>query len=142
MPLADELFDTSFADQLQHYDHCRSILGQLRVRGGESVEQVLQRLHSEIAVDPGRARQLRAVRFYLQEAIAHRQRRWEARPRGAEDNYRSVLEEIRSARARRAFEKVVLVTFNYDTLLDQAMSAIGGPPLRSMADSCRATRAS
>ena len=121
-PLADQLFDDRprFGEASGVLEYFRPILPLLRHRG---VEQTMQRLQAEAATNPERHSQLTAVRYYLQFilwGISHDWRQEAVRRHGS--NYHTLLDLI--AHYRKAGEAVALVTFNYDTLLEDALSAV------------------
>src|SRR5690349_8813311 len=75
-PLANQLFEDRdlFADQLDRFLQCRPLVPRLRhLEEDVSIEQELERLQMERGEgdrqDITRARQLAAVRFYIQSVI-------------------------------------------------------------------------
>jgi len=122
LPLANELFGSRalFADQMKQFEVLQPILVTLRRAGTEGhVEATLRELMDDTR--PVRTRQLMAVRYYLQMAISECQRLWEIDSKNA-SNYKALLDQIDQFRGN---EEVCLATFNYDTLLEQAMPAVG-----------------
>lgn len=96
----------------------------LRDRGdGIAIERVLQGLQEEAADYPEQHKQLAAVRYYLHVML------WECEARRNENamqgatNQKTLLDQIE--RWRKPDEQVCLVTFNYDTILETALSAVG-----------------
>lgn len=69
-------------------------------------------------------RQMAALRFYIRRIIREVTDQWSKWARGA-TNYRALLDRIESWRVRTS-ERVLLVTFNYDTLLEDAASDVLG----------------
>jgi hypothetical protein len=132
LPLARELFDRreNFNAIIGELDAAQPIIDRLRrhVQVGGQVEQELERLKAD--GDPRRARQLSAIRYYLQAAIDECGRKCLERSAGV-TNYVTLLERIEEWR-RRAGEKVCLVTFNYDQLLDRACEATIGMDTTTM----------
>ena len=63
-------------------------------------------------------RQLRSLRFYIRDVVAACETHWPY-PGGRATNYTLLVEEIRKWQTR-AHERVLYVTFNYDTLPDRA----------------------
>lgn len=118
-PLADELFDDrpSFSDLAQKYARMLPIVPFLRERGGRSVEQTLERLKAESERYPDRVKQLLAVQFYLREVLLRCGSEWKQQSKGV-TNYCTLLAEIAKYQQR-----VLIVTFNYDLLLEDALSA-------------------
>lgn len=125
LPLANQLFDdrkefASIAGQLRRLV---PIIPELRHRSSDkSVEQVLEELRSIDEKDPywpHMQRELMAVRFYLQRAI------WWSETAMVEQsakvsNYSTLIRHIE--RLRRSQDPVALITFNYDTLIERALS--------------------
>lgn len=131
-PLADELFQNrpNFAKIANEYSRMNDIVSELRHRHGKSVEEVLQnfRINSETFEDG--LRQLAAVRYYLRDVLAQCTRGWMGVTMG-ESNYRSLLNKITNH--RKGHEPVLLVTFNYDLLLDSVLESRGFQ-IREMSD--------
>jgi hypothetical protein len=123
-PLGRELFQEreSFLKFIQHFPQCQPVIGQLR-RAGETgdVEQELERIREARNIDPGHYAELNAVRFYLRSAIDAVQQQWQHRHRGA-TNYAALMGKLRQWN-RETGTPVRLVTFNYDTLLENACEA-------------------
>ncbi len=126
-PLADDLFDQRklFGDIISRVHQVQPIIQLLRHRGeGENVEDVLQRLQAEGEKTPERYQQLTAVRYYLSYALWIISDQWHhdiVAPNGG--NYSTLLDYIRHH--RKSDEKVALVTFNYDRLLERALEMMG-----------------
>ncbi len=126
LPLANELFldRPIFSEALRHFPQCHEIIPYLRTpRNNMSVEQVLEQLQGEAQHHPVRQKQLAAVRFYLHLMLWDCVRHWKDLTRNITSNYRSLLDQIE--RWRSVYQRVCLVTFNYDTLLDTAFSQFG-----------------
>ena len=85
---------------------------------------------SEADAYPERRRQLAAVRFYLRNAIARCSNSWNTRGHGV-TNYKTLLDQIRHH--NKDGERVCFVTFNCDTLFEDALRGIG-VRLEEMAD--------
>lgn len=125
-PLANSLFDNrdTFIRALDIFPQCKGIVPSLRdvsIRpGAPSVESTLQRVQEE--ADPRGQQTLAAVRCYLYEAIRTCQAHW-SRLTGGVSNYLTLLRDIE--RTHSPAERVSLVTFNYDTLLEDAMAQRG-----------------
>jgi hypothetical protein len=127
-PLARELFANRplFINTIDFFPQCKTIVPKLRapgvLSGEKSIETLLQEIEEE-ANTYSRARQeLAAVQCYLQRAISDCQTYWRVATRGI-TNYLSLLREIE--RTNKGGEPVCLVTFNYDTLLEDALQHFG-----------------
>lgn len=125
-PLADGLFDDRelFSDVLARFPRCIPIIPLLRHRRppNRPVEQILESFQTEAQDYPERHRQLAAIRYYLQVAINNCENQWNAIA-GGPTNYITLLDKIR--RWRKAVQRVCLVTFNYDRMLETALSTVG-----------------
>ena len=84
---------------------------------------MLQRLQDEAKDYPTRLSQLAAVRYYLQQMLCRCEQQWRHAAQGI-TNYKSLLDTVEQWRQFRD-ESVCLVTFNYDTLLEDALPAVG-----------------
>ena len=125
IPLADQLFENrrEFANVASKLRRLVPILPELRHRSGNrSVEEVLEDLRSIERDHPywaRRQRELAAIRFYFQQVI------WWSEvamvDHGARvSNYATLINCIE--RFRQSEEPVILITFNYDTLIERALS--------------------
>lgn len=124
-PLANDLFDERrlFARTIWELPQLLPILPRLRHRAGNvTVEAVLQDFQAEAGQDPQRYRQLTAVRYYLHDTLWQISGVWQQRINHTGSNYHTLLDQIRHH--RRAEEQVALVTFNYDTLLENALHTV------------------
>jgi hypothetical protein len=124
-PLANELFADRprFIQAMRTFYKCQPIIPYLQqLIPGQTVESVLERLQSEAAERPERARQMAAVKWYLHSMLWDCERQWEEVANGI-TNYKTLLDQIESS--RKYDERVCLVTFNYDTLLDKVMPTVG-----------------
>jgi hypothetical protein len=124
-PLANRLFENrpQFLSTMDSFPECRPLIPRLR-KSGVAVEQELARLLAEASSYPERHRQLAAIRYYLRRALWDCENRWHAVHHGI-TNYVALLDEIERWRVESK-EQVCFVTFNYDTMLEEAM----GPVLR------------
>lgn len=127
-PLAKDLFQNRplFMEAVDAFPQCRSIVPRLRdpavTSGTKSIETLLRQLEIESRTYARGKLELYAVRCYLQKAIFDCQLRWRGVTRGI-TNYLSLLREIE--RVDKNGEPVCLVTFNYDTLLEDALGEFG-----------------
>jgi hypothetical protein len=88
----------------------------------KNVETVLREIQVEAEAYPERHRQLMAVRYYLHTMLWRLGVEWKKQTSGV-TNYKSLLDEI--AFCNKSNDLVCLVTFNYDTLLDDALAELG-----------------
>ena len=82
----------------------------------------MQNLQREAPQHAEKHRQLAAVRFYLHFMLWECESRWAAVAEGV-TNYKTLLDRIE--RYRKGSQPVCLVTFNYDTMLEDALAAFG-----------------
>lgn len=131
-PLARDLFErTDLTMQaMAEFPQCQAIMPDLQnSSNNETVEHVLQGFQDED--HPLRRRQLAAVRFYLQFMISKCQEDWKPVTR-AGTNYQVLLSRLEHIRGPE--EQVCLVTFNYDTMLEEAIWSTLGLPMRDLTD--------
>jgi hypothetical protein len=125
LPLADHLFENrkEFALIASQLRRLIPILPELRHRtAGRPLEEVLEELRSLDVSDPywrRRQRELMAVRFYVQRAIWWSETTMIQNSAGI-SNYSTLIGYIE--RFRRSDDTVILITFNYDTLIERALS--------------------
>jgi hypothetical protein len=123
-PLAAELFlpEGFFAESLRNFPRCHPIVPYLQgIPSDGNIEGTLEKLQNEGAFDPERKRQLAAIRCYLQFVICECEREWNS-VAGGITNYVSLLDQL-----RRTGQSALLVTFNYDRLIENAFASIGHP---------------
>jgi hypothetical protein len=116
-PLASQLFADRghFRNVAKNYPKCLPLIGELEPRSGAglSVEEVLEQYQS---LEDGEAQsQLWAIRYYLRTVITYCQTEWTKTTRGV-SNYSGLFNQA------RRLGRVCFVTFNYDTLLEQALA--------------------
>jgi len=124
-PLANQLFEPRdvFATTMQQVGRILPIVPLLQnLPNGRTVEQVLEQLQAEADDYPERRQQFAAVRYYLHVmlwiCVAH----WNRLAKGV-TNYKALLDQIE--RWRKPDDQVCLVTFNYDTMLEEALPVVG-----------------
>lgn len=123
-PLAAQLFDDRkfFVEAISRFPRCQPIIPYLRKPTNRTVEQVLEELQSEADKYPERHCQLAAIRYYLHFMLWGCQQGWNIVASGV-TNYKTLLDQIEHR--RKPDEPVCLVTFNYDTMLEEALSSRG-----------------
>jgi hypothetical protein len=121
-PLAAELFDERFTDCLRLFPECIPIIPWLRADTGDTIEHKLQKLQEEGKTDAERLRQLAAIRYYIQALISMCDIDWDRVGRGI-TNHAVLLDQLRRVRARFEPEVILLVTFNYDRMIERALAA-------------------
>jgi hypothetical protein len=138
-PLAKDLFANRplFNEALNDFPNCKTVVPRLRdpavISGEISIEALLQEIEAQATTyDRGRL-ELRAIRCYLQQVIGKTTAEW-LTTIGGVTNYLSLLREIE--RIHEGDDPVCLVTFNYDVLLEHALSELG-LPIRQMEDYTR-----
>ncbi|MBI2878931.1 MAG: hypothetical protein HYY19_04325 [Candidatus Rokubacteria bacterium] len=119
-PLADNLFDRRphFDEEMSKFEHVRKIASLLQHRQeNKGVEDVLD----ELAAEPVAARpvQLASVSLYLQSLLWRCQNDWKE-VTGERTNYKTLVDRIE--RWRAVYDLACFVTFNYDTMLEEAFS--------------------
>jgi hypothetical protein len=90
-----------------------------------TVEEYLENLVVKYGTTPRMQQQLMALRFYLHDVIAETTREW-VNAHGVNTNYATLLDWMN--RIRPEGERVLLVTFNYDPMLDQARRSVFDVP--------------
>jgi len=104
-------------------------------KSGVNVEQQLAAFREQAGTFPRRHQELAAICYYLHFALWECQNRWYGRHKGI-TNFATLLAEIE--RWRSALNQTVcLVTFNYDTILEQAMWQVLGIEFNDVAQYIR-----
>lgn len=132
-PLADKLFVghqpyRQFRDKFPQF---LDVVGQLLPRNNWSVEDALQRLVQDAKKNQSRRQQLTAIRFYLQSLLDYLTSQWLNETGGA-TNYGGLIDQIENHRTDP--DPICFVTFNYDTLLESALSSRYGSEFGVTAD--------
>lgn len=118
-PLANQLFDNraAFVAAMGNYADCKPLVNLLR--GDVRVEQKLAKFEEEAKTFPPRRRQLAAIRYYLHEMLWKCEDRWAIEHRDI-TNHATFLDAVERWRFEKR-EKVCVVTFNYDRMIERAM---------------------
>jgi hypothetical protein len=123
-PLANQLFElrSISAEAVQSIPRCLAIIHELRyLTPDTSVEQQLERMREAALNYLEGQRQLVSIRFYLQWIIRRYQSLWNDAIK-SQTTYRALLGQIdRQLKG----EPACFVTFNYDTLLEEAFTSLG-----------------
>lgn len=98
------------------YRQCQPIVPYLAKRTNQTVENVLQELSEEAATNPERPRQLLAVRYYIRDIIRECSTKW-IHEVSCITNHKTLIDQI----LEKETERVLIVTFNYDELLEDAL---------------------
>jgi len=143
LPLAKDLFANRplFNEALNAFPECKTIVPRLRdpavVAGEKPIETLLRAFEAQASKFERGQKELIAIRYYLQRAIAETTTRWLApRLTNGITNHLYLLREIE--RTQPAHEGVCLVTFNYDVLIEHALGELGFP-IGKMDDYTRST---
>jgi hypothetical protein len=122
-PLTNQLFDDrpAFNSAFQLFDKGQPLIAKLRyLTESESLEQVLERVDAESHGYAEGRKQLAAIRYYIQWVISDCEKRWHSVHMGA-TNHKALFNRIEPWRSPRN-ESVCIVTFNYDRLIEEALS--------------------
>src|SRR5947208_9452386 len=90
-PLANQLFDWRFGDDIARFPRCQPVISYLQ-RPNVNVEAELEKLQTDASGYPEGVRQLAAVRYYLQTMLWGCQDRWRTVTRGV-TNYKTLLDQ-------------------------------------------------
>jgi len=121
-PLAEELFKArpAFRELMKQYPKCFDVLPRIeKPPANSTVEHELEKLQA--SGDYEVPRQLASIRFYLRDIIWDCVGKWMEETRGA-SNYKALLNYIRAANIAA---NTLLVTFNYDLMLEDALQHQG-----------------
>jgi hypothetical protein len=123
-PLANQLFENRdwFVPLMTEFGDFRSLVTSLRT--ANSVERRLAEIQKEAETLEIRHCQLAAICYYLQSVIWSCETNWQQQHSGI-TNHAAFLETIELWR-RSLNEQVCIVTFNYDTMIEQAVSQVLG----------------
>src|SRR6202049_3822379 len=120
-PLANGLFQERdvFHTAAHNHPHFMPIVHRLRLLEGRGVEEVLEEIANEATTYSRRKIQLLAIRYYIKAAIDACISGW-LRDVDESTNYRVLLDLIQQFKVDA--EAVLLATFNYDCLLENALT--------------------
>ncbi len=118
-PLAKDLFDERFGRHVARYPPSQGLMVRLR-RASPAVEEELERIRSEAKTQEHLPRQLIATRYYLRELIGQTVEEWVKAKPDRLTNFTRLLIGLEPWR-QQAHERIAIVTFNYDTLFDEAL---------------------
>ena len=121
-PLAVNLFENRvhFTEALTKHPELIPVASLLRPKADRSLEQELQRFQAEADKIPSRHKEIAAIRFYLREIISSCDVEWRRLTRRV-TNYTTLLRHFHDGLQTGLPGPVCLVTFNYDTLLEDAL---------------------
>src|ERR1700737_2733041 len=122
-PLASTLFAPTYGDWVHRYPQSQGLMPRLRA-ASPSIEEELEKIREEAKTHPSLRRQLAAIRYYLQGVIQSTSINWYRATNGGLTNYVRLLQRVEAWRSAHN-ERVCLVTFNYDTLLERASTGAG-----------------
>lgn len=117
LPLAKSLFSTRFNNEAANYNPGHALFPRLR-RSAPNIEGELEKILNESSDYPKTKKQLLSLRYYLREVITNAQGRWNRDISGI-TTYKELLNIIDHWQLKTR-EEINLITFNYDTLLDEA----------------------
>ena len=105
---------------MDRFKDCMPLVPLLRMN--PSVERELAKVREQSENYPPARRELAAIQYYLHFALFECQRQWRDL-HGGITNYVTLVREIDRWR-HKLREEVCFVTFNYDTMLDEAISQV------------------
>lgn len=122
-PLANQLFGDRelFVTAMTRFPDCLALVPFLR-KADISVEKELAKFQNQAKAFPLAHRELAAIQYYLHVAISECQSHWRGCNQGI-TNYATLIREIERWRFPKG-EQVCFVTFNYDTMLEEAATQV------------------
>lgn len=123
MPLADQLFEPreTFKKARQEFKGVLPLLPLLQ--SGRPVEEVLAELVDESRRNPTVVSQLQDAQRYIRSVVIETQDAWAGISAG-QSNLLTLVHELEKGRNRASDEAVAFVTFNYDTLIESALTSL------------------
>lgn len=137
MPLVGGLFDgRAFnRDALSEFHEAQPIVNRLRLaieKGENTAEELLAKINDEAKVDLQRQKQLIALRLYLRRTIFCANKEIIAQGGGI-TAYTTLITKL-DTYVKNGREPVMIVDFNYDSLLENAMSSEYSNPFETFTD--------
>jgi hypothetical protein len=119
-PLAKQLFLNvpKFRSVSKYYEAFQPLLPYLEDKA--NVEEILEEFRVKAETDAECRSQLWAIQYYLKGVIALCQSEWTKQTYGV-SNYKTLLDQVRGC------SRVCFVSFNYDTLMEEAFQGIRMP---------------
>jgi len=135
-PLARDLFSSQpeFDESVGLYGAAGALIrDRLRpwVQDGRDLEELLDTISNDAPGSRTVRRELAALRLYLRRVLWRCGTEW-SKAAPAQSNYHVVLQRAVRWQERHGHAKISVVTFNYDLLLDNAVSAHPGIALDSL----------
>jgi len=118
-PLANQLFEPRWGPFIQQFHQAGSLISDLEK--GTEVEEQLERFQNDAQQYPKLRVPLTAIRYYLQAMLSSCQANWNNETNGV-TNYKPLVFAI----DRWVTGEKVFVSFNYDTLLEEAIRSTLG----------------
>jgi hypothetical protein len=133
-PLAAALFDEDrFGSYVARYMPSQGLMVRLR-NAAPAVEEELEKIRALSKTQAHLPRQLLGIRYYLRNVIADTVEEWVKAKPDRLTNFTRLLTGLEPWR-QLTDQRVVIVTFNYDTLFDEALSSLlPGFRIREMGD--------
>lgn len=114
---------------MEQFKDCQPLVPLLR-QSGVSIEKKLAEFREQATTFPQLHRSLAAIQYYLHFALWNCQDQWRTKHLGT-TNFATLLFELERWRYEKK-EQVCFVTFNYDTMLEEAMSQVLRLEVRDM----------
>jgi len=128
-PLANQLFEPRWGQQIKQFRQAQAVIPDLE-KADSDVEVVLEKFQTESQSEhPRRRIQLMAIRYYLQLMLSNCQDQWDTVTNGV-TNYKALLDRIEHF----VHGEKILVSFNFDTLLEDALADAVGKKIDTMQD--------
>jgi hypothetical protein len=131
LPLARELFADRFGQFVAQNPASQALIG--RLRAASTVELELEAIRLEANEYDVLRRQLAAIRFYLRDLVRSCEINWLQQQPDQITNYIDLLSSLERWRADHD-ERLIFVTFNYDTLVERAVQSFYGFPHQRVDD--------